>query len=128
MIKRDHSVLAAALLLVAAPAAAQSGWYGIGQTAAPTDAAMVTIPAHGEATNREIMFCIEGHAMRLNTATLHFDGGGTQSIRIGERITDGGCSAGHSLSGHNRAVQSAEITYDQALLAGGTARVQLFVR
>jgi hypothetical protein len=125
-----RAALAAWLTTMAAAAAAQSGsgWYGIGQAVAPADAASVTIAAHGEPRNREIMFCVEGHAMRLNTAMLHFQGGGTQSMRISERIADGGCSAGKTLSGHNHAVESADVTYDQAILAGGTAHVQLFVR
>jgi hypothetical protein len=74
------------------------------------------------------MFCVEGHVMRLNTAMLHFQGGGTQEIRVNERVGDGGCSRGKTLSGHNHAVESAVVTYDQAVLAGGTVRVQLFVR
>lgn len=117
-------------MLLAAPALAQSGtgWHGIGQAVAPTDAGSVTIAAHGEAGDHEIMVCIEGHVMRLNQATLHFQGGGTQGLRFSERVADGGCSIGKSLTGRNRAVESADVTYDQAILAGGTARVQLFVR
>jgi len=126
----SKAALAAGLTAMAAVAAAQggTGWHGIGQATAPPDAASVTIPAHGEPRDREIMFCIEGHAMRLNQATLHFQGGGTQTMRISERLADGGCSVGKNLSGHNHAVESADVTYDQAILAGGTARVQLFVR
>ena len=122
--------IALACLAAAGPAFAQSGsgWYGIGQTETAAGAASVTIAARGEPRNREIMFCVEGHIMRLSDATLHFQGGGTQSIRISERIADGGCSRGKSLSGHNHAVESADVTYDTAILAGGSARVQLFVR
>jgi hypothetical protein len=122
----------AVLGLVAAPAVAVaqggSGWHGIGQATAPADAGSVTVAAHGEAGDHELMFCIEGHVMRLNQATLHFQGGGSQTIRISERIADGGCSVGHGLSGRNHAVESADVTYEQATLAGGTARIQLFVR
>jgi hypothetical protein len=125
-----RAIAVAWITALAAPALAQSGsgWYGIGQAAAPADAASITIAARGEPRNREIMFCIEGHVMRLNQATLHLQGGGTLSIRINERVADGGCSRGKSLSGRNRAVESADVTYDQAMLAGGTAHVQLFVR
>jgi hypothetical protein len=121
---------ALACLMAAGPAVAQSGsgWYGIGQAAAAPGAGSVAIAAHGEPRNHEIMFCVEGHIMRLGDAVLHFQGGGTQSIHISERVADGGCSRGKSLSGHNHAVESAEVTYDQAILAGGAARVQLFVR
>ena len=119
-----------ACLAMAGPALAQSGsgWHGIGQAVAPPDAGSVTIAATGERNNREIMFCVEGHVMRLNEATLHFPGGGTQSIRISERVADGGCSRGKTLSGRSHGLVSAEVTYEQAILAGGTARVQLFVR
>jgi hypothetical protein len=118
-------------IMLASPVAAQSsgtGWHGIGQAVAPADAGSVTVATHAEANNHEFMVCIEGHVMRINQATLHFEGGGTQVMRIGERVADGGCSAGKSLSNHNHALESADVTYDQALLAGGTSRVQLFVR
>ena len=125
-----EAALAACLAILAGPAAAQegTGWYGIGQAVTPPNAGSVAIAAHGDARNREIMFCVEGHIMRLGDATLHLQGGGTQSIHISERVADGGCSRGKTLSGRNRAVESAEVTYDQAILAGGSARVQLFVR
>lgn len=124
------AAVAAGLAIVAGAAIAQggTGWHGIGQTVASADAGSVTIAAHGEPRDREIMVCIEGHMMRLLDATLHFEGGGTQSIRIRQRIADGGCSEGAGLNGHNHGVESAEISYDQAVLAGGSAHVQLFVR
>ena len=124
------AALAAGLALGAAAALAQggTGWYGIGQAVAQPDAASVSIAAHGDAHNHEIMVCVEGHAMKLTDATLHFEGGGTQSMRIRQRLDDGGCSDGKGLSGRNHAVTSAEIGYDQAVLAGGSAHVQLFVR
>jgi len=126
--------LAMACLATATAATAQSGsgWHGIGQAPAPADAAAVTVAVNpagqSETRNREIMFCVEGHVMRLNNATLHFEGGGTQSIRISERVADGGCSRGKTLSGRGHGLESAEVTYEQAMLAGGSARVQLFVR
>jgi hypothetical protein len=127
MIKRAAIIFC---LSAAGPALAQSGtgWHGIGQATAAPDAGAVHIAATGGTRDREIMFCVEGHIMRLNEAVLHFQGGGTQSIRISERVADGGCSRGKTLSGHNHAVESADVTYDQAILAGGSARVQLFVR
>jgi hypothetical protein len=128
MIKRAAIIFC---LAAAGPALAQSGtgWHGIGQASAAPDAGNVHIAAAGGAhSDREIMFCVEGHIMRLNEATLHFQGGGTQSIRISERVADGGCSRGKTLSGHEHTVESADVTYDQAILAGGSAHVQLFVR
>ena len=125
-----RGVALACTMALAAPAVAQSGsgWHGIGQALAPTDAGSVTVAAHGEANNHELMICIEGHVMRLNQATLHLQGGGTQVMRFNARVADGGCSDGKSLNGRSHAVESVDVTYDQAVLAGGTAHVQLFVR
>jgi len=125
-----RGVALACTLALAAPAVAQSGsgWHGIGQSVAPADAGSVTVTTHAETNNHEFMVCIEGHIMRVNQATLHFEGGGTQMMRISERVADGGCSAGKSLNIRNHALESVDVTYDQALLAGGSARVQLFVR
>jgi hypothetical protein len=125
-----RALAAACLAAAAGPAMGQggSGWHGIGQATAPADAASVTVAATGGDRDHEIMFCVEGHVMRLGDVTLHFQGGGTQSSRISERVADGGCSRGKTLSGHSHAVVSADVTYDRAVLAGGTARVQLFVR
>src|SRR6185369_8371263 len=58
-----RAALAAGLAIgAAAIAAAQgTGWYGIGQAVAQPDAGSVTIAAHGDPHNHEIMFCVEGH-------------------------------------------------------------------
>ncbi|HEU0100033.1 MAG TPA: hypothetical protein VFQ67_14825 [Allosphingosinicella sp.] len=121
---------AVAVLTLAAAASAQGGraWQGIGKGTATPDSGSVAIPARGGPRDRELMICAEGRAIRLNVATLRFEGGATQSLKIGERLADGGCTGGKGFSGRNHSVESIEVAYDKATLAGGTARIELFVR
>jgi len=128
MSKRGAALLAVCLTALVAPALAQSGWTGIGQAAATPEAASVTINARGEARQREIMFCLEGHLLRLNEAVLHYQGGATQNVRLRQRVADGGCSRMATLSGRNRILVSAHVAYDPATLEGARTQVQIFVR
>lgn len=121
-------MLALCLTALAAPAFAQSGWTGIGHAAATPEAGSVTVPARGEARQREIMFCVEGHLLRINEAVLHYEGGATQNIRLRQRVADGGCSRMGTLSGRNRILVSADVAYDPATLEGSRTLVQIFVR
>jgi len=113
---------------LAAPALAQSGWTGIGHAPATPEAGSVTVPARGGARQREIMFCVEGHLVRLNEAVLHYEGGAIQNLRLRQRVADGGCSRMATLSGRNRILTSAVVAYDPATLEGGRTQVQIFVR
>lgn len=122
-------MLAVCLTALAAPALAQSGWTGIGHAVATPEAGSVTINARGEARQREIMFCVEGHLLRLNEAVLHFQDGATQNVRLRQRIADGRCSRMASLSGgRNRILVTADVSYDPATLEGARTEVQIFVR
>ena len=90
---RKGIVLAAAGGFVAMPALAQSGWRGIGRAQADPGAASVTITvARGDPRYREMMVCVEGQAIRLPDAILHYQDGRVQTMQIRARIADGGCS------------------------------------
>ena len=77
------------------------------------DAGSVTVAAHGDARNREIMFCIEGHVMRSTMPRSISRAAAPSRFGSASDVADGGCSRGKSLSGHNHAVESAEVTYDR---------------
>ncbi|HYJ81670.1 MAG TPA: hypothetical protein VEW26_02355 [Allosphingosinicella sp.] len=126
----SRSGAAAALLAFAAVATAQGGraWQGIGKAAATADSGSVAIAARGGPRDRELMICVEGHAIRLNLATLHFQGGAKQAVKIAERLADGGCTGGKVFSARKGAVEKIEVAYDPATLAGGTTKIELFVR
>ena len=125
---RKASAWAAILGLVAAPAAAQSGWAGIGAAGASGDSGRVTIITRSDPRYRQLMICVEGHAVRLNDAQVRFSDNRIQNVRLRARLADGACSRMIDLSSHRQAIASADITYDVASLAGGTVRVQLFAR
>jgi hypothetical protein len=125
---RNAAALAAFVAMSAAPAAAQSGWTGVGWAPASGDSGRVAITAHSDPRFRELMICVEGHAVRLNDAELRFADERRQSIRVRSRLVDGACSRMYALNSRGKAIAAAEITYDAASLAGGTVRVQLFAR
>jgi hypothetical protein len=125
---RNAAALAAFVAAAAAPAAAQSGWTGVGWAPASGDSGRVAITAHSDPRFRELMICVEGNAVRINDADLRFADDHRQSIRIRARMADGACSRMFTLSSRGKAIAAADITYDAASLAGGTVRVQLFAR
>ncbi len=121
------AVLAAIAMVVAAPAAAQSGWTGVGGRRVGGDAGRGTITVRWQAQFREIMFCVEGRAVRLLDADIRFRDGRSQNVRIRSRIPDGGCSR-VSAVGRNRDIATVDIAYDPASLEGGRVDVDLFAR
>jgi hypothetical protein len=125
---RNASALAACIAAAAAPAAAQSGWSGVGWAAASGDSGRIAITAHSDPRFRELMICVEGHAVRINDADLRFDDDHRQSIHIRARLADGACGRMYTLNSRGKAIAAADVTYDTASLAGGTVRVQLFAR
>jgi hypothetical protein len=117
----------AALVAASAPAIAQSGWARVGGSTAEAGAATTSMIPTLEPRYREIMFCVDGHLIRLNDATIHFEGGTQQTVRVRARVADGGCSR-MSMIGSRRTIERVEIGYDPATLAGVNARVELYAR
>ncbi|MEA3044496.1 MAG: hypothetical protein QOJ53_126 [Sphingomonadales bacterium] len=125
---RGAAAAAAFVAMTAAPAAAQSGWTGVGWAPASGDSGRVAINAHSDPRFRELMICVEGHAVRINDADIRFADDRRQSIRLRARIADGACSRMYTLNSRGKAIAAADVTYDTTSLAGGTVRVQLFAR
>jgi hypothetical protein len=124
-----RAAVAAAAMIAAAPAAAQSGWTMIGQTAVAADASSGTItPRRSEARHREIMLCVEDRPLRLNDVTIRFQDGRNQNVRLRARIVAGLCGRMIELSVRNQIVDAVEIAYDPVTLEGNRARVQLYAR
>jgi hypothetical protein len=120
--------VAAAAMLLTTPAGAQSGWNRIGQAAATAEASSATITPRASEVRRELMFCVEGGAVRINGAVVRFQGGRTQSLQVRARIADGACGRPISLSARNQPIEAVEFSYDPAILAGTGARVQIYGR
>jgi hypothetical protein len=117
----------AVLVAVSAPAIAQSGWAQVGSSTAEAGAGTASMTPTLDPRYREIMFCVDGHLIRLNDATIHFEGGTQQTLRVRERIADGGCSRMSTIGSRHR-IERVEIAYDAATLAGAGAHVQLYAR
>jgi hypothetical protein len=117
----------AVLAAASAPALAQSGWAQVGSSTAEAGAGTTSMTPTLDPRYREIMFCVEGHPIRLNDATFHFEGGTQQTIRVRARVAAGGCSR-MSVIGSRRTIERVEIAYDPATLAGASARVELYAR
>lgn len=126
MTKRKAAAIAV-LVAASAPAIAQSGWAEVGQAVASASSGTATMTPTLDPRYREIMFCVDGHLIRLNNAILHFEGGTQQNVQLRARVTDGGCSRGVTI-GSRHTIQSVEIAYDPATLDGATTRVQLYAR
>ena len=121
-------IVTAAAAIAAMPALAQSGWTHIGEAAAAASARSATIAAHGDPRHRQVMVCVEGHAIRLTDTMVRYQDGRTQTLQLRARIPDGGCSRMIELTGRTRQIESADVGYDPATLQGGNATVQLFAR
>ena len=121
---------AAALAVLAAssaPAIAQSGWAQVGNSVAEAGAGTTSMTPRLDPRYREVMFCVDGSVIRLNDATIHFEGGTQQTIRLRARVTNGGCSRMFTLNSRHT-IQRVEVAYDPATLNGATAHVQLYAR
>lgn len=117
----------AALVAGSAPALAQSGWAQVGQSVASGAEGSTTMTPTLDPRYRQVMFCVDGHAIRLNQAVIHFEGGVQQTIAIRARVTDGGCSRMVGLSSRHT-IERVEVAYDPATLDGASAHVQLYAR
>jgi len=128
MVRIGSAVLAALVMLVAAPALAQTGMGLIGQRVVE-GADRDTIPARGGEPYREIMFCVEDAPVAFQEVVVRYRSGASQNIRLRQRIAAGRCSRVVGLSGRDRDIQAVDFTYAPAA-AGGGARptVQLYAR
>ena len=117
-----------AAMMLAAPAAAQSGWTGIGASEVGGDSGRATLTAQGQPQFRELMICVEQHPIKITGGEIRFRDGRTQNLRIRALIDKQDCSSFMRLSGRERDVASVDLTYDPASLAGQRSRVELYAR
>lgn len=117
-----------AAILMAAPAAAQSGWSMIGQRDVGPEADHDTITVRVEEQHQQLMFCTERHAIRLLDGVIHYRDGRTQNVRVRTRLEADRCGRSIELAGRNKDVASMDFTYEVASLGGAQARVQLYAR
>ena len=120
---------AAAALLIAAPiAAAETGWTGIGHREVNDSVDRDTIRARGGHMYRQIMLCVERAPVRLYELVVRYRNGGSQNVRIRALVPAGRCSRNIDLRGRNRDIEAVDFTYEAASLGRQRARVELFGR
>ena len=125
--KGARSAVLAALILLAAPAAAQTGMGLIGERAVD-GADRDTVPARGGEQYREIMICVENAPVAFQEVVVRFRSGATQNVRLRQRIAAGRCSRVVGLSGRDRDIQAVDFTYAPAAGGGARPTVQLYAR
>lgn len=121
------AVLAAAAMFGAGPAAAQTGWGMMGQSQATPAASQARIAISSTDPIRELMFCVEDAAMRFNGLTVRFPDGTSQPIGLRDRLAAGRCGRAVVLRSR-RAIAGVNVGYDPAVLAGATAKLQVYAR
>ena len=124
-------VMAAALMAALAmpvPAAAQSGWMGIGRREVSDSVDRDTIRARGNAQYRQIMICVEQAPVRFHDVNVRYRNGRTQDVRLRSLIRAGGCTRFIDLRGRERDIDAVDFTYEAASLGRQRARVELYAR
>ena len=119
---------AAAMILMATQALAQSGWSMIGQREVGPDADHDTINVPREEQHNQLMFCTEGHGIRLLDGTIHYRDGRAQAVRVRATLASDHCGRAIELSGRNKDVASMDFSFEVASLGGTRSKVQLYAR
>ena len=120
--------LAAAAAALAVPATAQdTGWTTVGRASVGADAASGSITVRWDPSFRQGMFCTDGNSIKLQDATLRFQDGTTKVVKVRQKLADGGCSRPIAVP-RKSDVETVDIAYDPATLAGGKVKVQLVAR
>lgn len=118
----------AGLALAAAPAAAQSGWGGLGEQEIGPQAASASISVDSGDPVDEIMFCVEQAPVRFRALTIRYREGTTQQIEFRDRIAAGRCGRPIQVRRRAGAIAAIDIAYLPDSLGGANAEVQAFGR
>ena len=119
---------AAGSLFIAAQAMAQTGWGMIGQREVGADVDHDTITIAREEQHSQLMFCTEGHGIRILDATVYYRDGRAQPIHVRSMVGADRCGRPIELSGRNKDVASLDFNFETASLGGARTKVQLFAR
>ena len=125
---RIMSAAAAAAVMVAAPAAAETGWTGLGHREVGDNVDRDTIRVEGRRQFRQVMICVEQAPVRFYELAVRYHNGATQNVRIRALVRAGDCTRNIGLRGRSRDIQAVDFTYEAASLGRGRARVELYGR
>jgi hypothetical protein len=118
--------MAAALAaVVAAPAAAGTGWTSVGRAMLEGGTGTASAELHWQAAFRELLVCADGGAVKLGDATLRFRDGTSRPLKLRTRLAGGDCT--DPLSIGRKELASIDFAYE-AGAAGGANRLSIVGR
>ena len=123
-----HAFLFGLIAAAAMPAAAQSGWATLVEHEATGDTDHLALDVPNQNRAMQIMLCVDGHVIQVQSLSVRGRGGATQNITVRARVPAGGCSRIMDLHGSDRDIAGVTVTYQPASLQGGTAQVQVLTR
>ena len=117
--------MAAAILTVAAPIAAQGTWVQLGSREVSDRAERDTFRTDGGTIYNQIRLCVERAPVRFHDVDVRYRNGTSQNLSVRDVVPRGRCTAPLDLRGRNRDIESVTFTYEAASLGHRTARVRL---
>jgi len=128
MIRLRTAILAAMGICAAAtPALAQLG-MGLVAAKRVTGPESDTITATGDTQYREIMLCVDDAPIQVQDITLRYRNGSAQTLRVRSRILAGRCGRVLTLTGRERIIATADLTYQPLPADGPRPNVQIYGR
>lgn len=111
------AVAASAAAFVAVPAEAQRyyfrNWQTIGFTTVDRGVDRDTVRVRGDARFRAVRLCVFNAPLVMRDFDIRFANGGSQDVRVRQRIAPGTCTRVIDLRGRARDIRSIRLTYSQ---------------
>lgn len=120
--------LAATLLAIAAPAAAQRNWTLLGQRDVNDSAERDVIAVEGARRFVQIRICVARHAVQFYDVDVRFRNGGNQDVKLRSIIAAESCTGAIDLRGGARDIAQVVFAYQARTLGRRGAHVRLYGR
>lgn len=125
---KRNMAAAAFVVLLAAPAAAQSVWTLVGSRPVSAGVDRDAIPVQDREVYSQIVLCADGGAVRLHDVSVRFSDGSSQDLGLRDKIDRGRCTDSFDLRrGRDRYVDSVAFAYD-AGAGRSPARLRVMAR
>ena len=120
--------IALSVMVVAAPAVAQSVWVPIGSRDVTdrVDRDSIDVAGHGQFD--QVRLCTNGSAIRFHDVDVRFRNGASQDLAVRSLVPRGACTEAFDLRGRERDIQTVAFTYEAASLGRRNGRVRLYAR
>lgn len=120
-------LLFAALIVTLVPSSrAQRGWIYLGNSNVDGNNDHDNISVEKPAPFRAVQLRVERAPIRFDHVVVHFQNGGSQTLRIRQVINPGQSTRAIDLKGNRRLINSVEIWYGRAIPNSAKPRVNLY--